>query len=80
MPFIADVLLVNFDDARSAAGLRLLVAESERVLFDGREGRRRAVLVDLTKTRGVTADDFPMLDDGGGREPFKSRYGWRDDS
>ncbi|WP_375757400.1 hypothetical protein [Corallococcus exercitus] len=60
-----------------------VLVESERVLFDGREGRRRAVLVDLAKTKVVTADDFPTPDEGGGgglRETFKSRHGWRDDS
>jgi hypothetical protein len=60
-----------------------VLVESERVLFDGREGRRRAVLVDLAKTKVVTADDFPTPDEGGGgglRETFKSRHGWRGDS
>lgn len=41
----------------------LVVAESERVVFDGRDGRCRAVLVDLTRTKVVSADDFPESDD-----------------
>jgi hypothetical protein len=58
-----------------------VVADSERVCFDGRDSRRRAVLIDLSKTNVVTADDFPQPSDhdregfGGG---FKSRYGWSD--
>ena len=43
---------------------------------------RRAFLVDLTKTKVVTADDFPTPEEGGSsgfRENFKGRYG-RDDS
>ena len=57
-----------------------VAAEGERVTFDG--GRRRAVLIDLDKVKGVSADDFPTNDDGGGgfREGFKGRYGSRDDS
>jgi hypothetical protein len=54
-----------------------VVAESERVVFD-REGRRRAVLIDLDKTKVVTADDFPTPDEGerssGFRDNFKSRW------
>jgi len=53
-----------------------VVSESERVLFD-REGRRRAVLIDLNKTKVVTADDFPTPDDsarGGFRDDFRSRW------
>jgi len=60
-----------------------VVEESERVVFDGRDGRRRAVLVDLAKTKVVTTDDFPQPDDsdrGGFRDNFKSRYGWNDAS
>ncbi|MBC7174418.1 MAG: hypothetical protein H5U40_18370 [Polyangiaceae bacterium] len=59
-----------------------VVAESERVMF-AREGRRRAVLVDLDRTKVVTADDFPALDEGssgGFRENFRSRYDWSDGS
>ena len=55
-----------------------VVEESERVVFDGRDGRRRAVLVDLAKTKVVTADDFPQPDDsdrGGFRDNFRSRWG-----
>ena len=57
-----------------------VTAESERVTFDS--GRRRAFLVDLSKTKVVTADDFPTPEEGGSsgfRENFKGRYG-RDDS
>lgn len=60
-----------------------VVSESERVLFD-RNGRRRAVLIDLGKTKVVTADDFPTPDDSdqgsGFRDSFRSRYGWSDGS
>ncbi|MCL2726074.1 MAG: hypothetical protein FWD69_16735, partial [Polyangiaceae bacterium] len=50
-----------------------VVAESERVMFDS--GRRRAVLIDLSKTKVVTADDFPAREEGSGfRESFKSRW------
>jgi len=60
-----------------------VVAESERVSFD-RNGRRRAVLIDLGKTKVVTADDFPTPDDSdqgsGLRDSFRSRYGWSDGS
>lgn len=60
----------------------LVVAESERVVFVGRDGRRRAVLVDLTRTKVVSADDFPESDDvaRGGYSNFRSRYGWNDPS
>jgi hypothetical protein len=57
-----------------------VTAESERVTFDS--GRRRAFLVDLSKTKVVTADDFPTPEAGGSsgfRDNFKGRYG-RDDS
>jgi hypothetical protein len=56
-----------------------VTAESERVTFDS--GRRRAFLVDLTKTKVVTADDFPTPEDGGSsgfRDNFKGRYGRED--
>jgi len=60
-----------------------VVAESERVSFD-RNGRRRAVLIDLGKTKVVTADDFPTPDDSdqgnGFRDSFKARNGWSDGS
>ena len=39
--------------------------------------------VALTKTKVVTADDFPQPDDSdraGFRDNFKSRYGWNDAS
>jgi hypothetical protein len=58
-----------------------VVADSERVCFDGRDSRRRAVLIDLSKTNVVTADDFPQPSDpdrSSFREGFKSRYGWTD--
>ncbi|MBI5531799.1 MAG: hypothetical protein HY898_03730 [Deltaproteobacteria bacterium] len=58
-----------------------VVADGERVCFGGRENRRRAVLIDLSKTNVVSADDFPQPgepDHGGFRENFKSRYGWND--
>lgn len=60
-----------------------VVADSERVVFDGRAGRRRAVLVDLTKTQAVTADDFPTPDDAGGgglRDHLTSRFRWSGES
>jgi hypothetical protein len=60
-----------------------VVAENERVCFDGRDNRRRAVLVDLTRTKVVSADDFPQPDDadrGGFRDNFKARNGWNDPS
>lgn len=57
-----------------------VVSESERVMFDS--GRRRAVLMDLDKTKGVTADDFPTPETGGSsggfRDSFKGRYGRED--
>lgn len=57
-----------------------VIAESERVTFDS--GRRRAVVIDLEKTKVVTADDFPTSEPssgGGFRENFRGRYG-HDDS
>jgi hypothetical protein len=54
-----------------------VTAESERVTFDS--GRRRAVMIDLEKTKVVTADDFPTPEPSGGfRESFKGRYGYDD--
>jgi hypothetical protein len=58
-----------------------VVADSDRVCFDGRDSRRRAVLIDLSKTNVVTADDFPHPNDADRdsfREGFRSRYGWSD--
>ncbi|MCK6586482.1 MAG: hypothetical protein L6Q76_02750, partial [Polyangiaceae bacterium] len=56
-----------------------VVAESERVTFDS--GRRRAVVIDLERTKVVTVDDFPTPEPsaGGFRENFRGRYG-HDDS
>ena len=56
-----------------------VIAESERVTFDS--GRRRAVVIDLERTKVVTADDFPTPEPSGGgfRENFRGRYG-HDDS
>ncbi|MBK8172839.1 MAG: hypothetical protein IPK60_21225 [Sandaracinaceae bacterium] len=56
-----------------------VTAESERVTFDS--GRRRAFLVDLSKTKVVTADRLPDARGGGSsgfRDNFMGRYG-RDD-
>jgi len=52
---------------RKQAGF--VVTEGERVCFDGRDNRRRATIIDLSKTTLVTADDFPQRDvfSGGAR-------------
>lgn len=61
-----------------------VVAESERVYFDGPAARRRAVLIDLGKTQLVTADDFPQRDDRGEGSSFggsyRARAAWPDPS
>gem|GEM_PF-1365604 len=59
-----------------------VVTDSKRVYFDGRTDRRRAVVIDLTKTGVVTEDDFPRRDsdDEGSSRGFKGRYGWSDAS
>ncbi|MDC0714277.1 hypothetical protein POL68_37795 [Stigmatella sp. ncwal1] len=46
-----------------------VVALNERVCFDGRMNRRRAVVMDLSRTRLVSAEDFPHSHEGGS--------GWR---
>ncbi len=55
-----------------------VLEESKRVPFNGSDGRRRAIILDLTKTKVVTADDFPTPDEGsssgGYRESFKGRW------
>lgn len=60
-----------------------VVAESERVTFDGRDSRRRAVLLDLQKSISVTVDDFPQ-NEGAGRgsysESYTPRPPWNDPS
>jgi len=57
-----------------------VVQESERVCFDGKASRRRAVVLELSKTNLVTPDDFTPPDrDGdqaGAREDWHSRTGW----
>ena len=59
-----------------------VVAENDRVYFDGRESRRRAVILDLSRTQLVSTDDFPARDeDGGGfRDNFRPRGAWNDAS
>ncbi len=57
-----------------------VASDSERVYFAAGD-RRRAMVVDLTKTTVVTEDDFPQRgesEEGSFRESFKSRYGWND--
>jgi len=59
-----------------------VVAESERITFDGRDSRRRAALLDLKKSTGISADDFPQ-DEGerhGYREGFTPRAPWNEPS
>ncbi len=60
-----------------------VVSESERVAFDGRDSRRRAVLIDLAKTPAITADDFPQTEgaqSGHYREHCTPRAPWNDAS
>jgi hypothetical protein len=60
-----------------------VVAESERVTFDGRDSRRRAVLLDLKKSPSISADDFPQNacgDVGGFRESYTVRGPWNEPS
>lgn len=59
-----------------------VVAENDRVYFDGRESRRRAVILDLSRTQLVSTDDFPARDeDGGGfRDSLRTRGAWNDAS
>jgi hypothetical protein len=60
-----------------------VVIESERVAFDGRDARRRAVLIDLTKTLGISADDFPQnegAERGAFRDGFSPRPPWNEPS
>jgi hypothetical protein len=53
-----------------------VVSESERVAFDGRDSRRRAVLIDLAKTPAITADDFPQTE-GSERATFSQSHAGR---
>ncbi len=60
-----------------------VVSESERVAFDGRDSRRRAVLLDLAKTGCVGADDFPRNEEpehGTFRDGFRARAPWSEPS
>jgi hypothetical protein len=60
-----------------------VVSESERVAFDGRDSRRRAVLIDLAKTPTITADDFPETEAdgrGGFGGGFTPRPPWSEPS
>lgn len=60
-----------------------VVAESERVTFDGRDSRRRAVLLDLKLSTGISCDDFPPNDEperGSYRESFTPRTPWNEPS
>jgi hypothetical protein len=60
-----------------------VVSESERVAFDGRDSRRRAVIIDLAKTPAVTADDFPETEAagrGGFGGGFTPRSPWSEPS
>ena len=50
-----------------------IVAESERVTFDGRDSRRRAVLLDLQKSISVSVDDFPQ-NEGAERSSYRESY------
>mgnify|MGYP000900419704 FL=1 len=57
-----------------------VVSESERVCFDGKANRRRAVVLELSKTNVVTADDFipPDRDSSTAEalQDWRSRAGW----
>jgi hypothetical protein len=53
-----------------------VVAESERVNFES--GRRRAVLIDFTKTNVVTADDFPMPKENSSNGDYEGVRAWND--
>lgn len=53
-----------------------VVAESERVNFES--GRRRAVLIDFTKTNVVTADDFPMSKESSSSGSYEGVRAWND--
>ncbi|WNG39319.1 hypothetical protein F0U61_40885 [Archangium violaceum] len=58
-----------------------VVAEGERICFAGKANRRRAIIIDLTRTSLISPDDFPQPnDERDTRESFKSRYGWSDAS
>lgn len=48
-----------------------VVVENERIYFDGRKSRRRAVLIDFAKTNVVSADDFPTGEESSESEEIK---------
>jgi len=51
-----------------------VAAIGERVCFAGVESRRRAFLVDFSKTNLVTADDFPRADRGHSAHPGEDYF------
>ena len=69
-------------ESKKAGGY--VVAESERIYFDGPKDRRRAVLIDLARTTGLTADEFPQRDERSDGSSFnggyRSRSSWSDAS
>jgi len=57
-----------------------VVDEGRKVCFAGKALRRRAMVIDLSKSTVISADDFPASADDSGGESFTGRYGWQDAS